>query len=74
MWSTDSYQALAMQMEYYFSITGIQESKHAMGLINQLGYIHFPEFQPYPTNSDAEFRKKVMYIFRTHALSQVCIK
>ena len=36
-------------MEYYFSITGVPESKHVMGMINHFATTHFAEVQPYKT-------------------------
>ena len=61
-------------MEYYFSITGVPERKHVMGMINHFDTTHFAEVQPYKTYSYPEFRKKIIRIFQTPDLSHVNIK
>ena len=52
------------QMEYYFSITGITERNHVMGVIKHLDPNHFPEAELYTTFSYNEFRKKMMSLFK----------
>ena len=44
------------QMEYYFSITGIPERKHVMGMITHFDNIHFTEVPPSKTLSYPDFR------------------
>ena len=61
-------------MEYYFSITGVPERKHVMGMINHFDTTHFAEVQPYKTYNYPEFRKKIIRIFKTPDLAHVNIK
>ena len=62
------------QMEYYFSITGVPERKHVMGMIKHFENVHLPEVQPYKTYSYHEIGKKIIRIFRTPDLTHVNIK
>ena len=61
-------------MEYYFSITGVPERKHVMGMLNDFDTLHFPEVQPYETYNYREFRRKIIKIFKTPDLPHVNIK
>ena len=61
-------------MEYYFSIIGVPERKHLMGMINHFDIVRFPEVQPDKTYSYPEFRKKIIRIFKTPDLTHVNIK
>ena len=47
-------------MEYYFSITGVPDRKHVMGMINHFDMTHLAEVQPYKTYNYPEFRKKII--------------
>ena len=61
-------------MEYYFSLTGVQERKHVIGMINNFDTAHFAEAQPYKTYNYPEFRKKIIRLFSTPDLTNVNIK
>ena len=61
------------QMEYYFSITGVPERKHIMGMIKHIERRHFPEVQPYKSYNYPEFHKKIIRIFKTPDLTHVNI-
>ena len=61
-------------MEYYFSITGVPERIHVMGMNKHFDTVHFPEVEPYKTYSYLEFRKEIILIFKTPDLTHVNIK